>query len=234
MSCGIYKFTSKTTGLSYIGQSIDIERRYKEHKRANGDYSFHNAIKKYGWEDFIFEVLEYCEKDKLNEREKYWISYYNSYYNGYNETEGGEGSAASGKKRPVVQYDLYGNFIMIYNSILDAERTLGINSKASNISRVCQGKAYESNGYQWRYLNDNYINNIGKSPLKEKLKEGHTIAINKRTKLIARCDLRTHEILQIYKGFSEVEKDGYNRSTVCNVCNGKSKYSKGYFWKYIN
>ena len=47
--CGIYKFTSKTTGLSYIGQSIDIERRYNEHRTIDNGYSFHNAIKEHGW-----------------------------------------------------------------------------------------------------------------------------------------------------------------------------------------
>jgi predicted GIY-YIG superfamily endonuclease len=49
MNSGIYKFTSKTTGLSYIGQSVDIARRYKEHRTRDDGYSFHNAIKEHGW-----------------------------------------------------------------------------------------------------------------------------------------------------------------------------------------
>lgn len=48
MNSGIYKFTSKTTGLSYIGQSVDIARRYKEHRTRDDGYSFHNAIKEHG------------------------------------------------------------------------------------------------------------------------------------------------------------------------------------------
>lgn len=49
MNSGIYKFTSKTTGLSYIGQSVDIARRYKEHRTRDDGYNFHNAIKEHGW-----------------------------------------------------------------------------------------------------------------------------------------------------------------------------------------
>ena len=129
MSCGIYKFTSKTTGLSYIGQSIDIERRHREHRIADDGYSFHNAIKEHGWDDFNFEILELCSPEKLNEKEQYWIAFYNSYKNGYNETPGGEGSYMSGKKKSVAQYDLEGNFIAKYESELDAERILNIKTK---------------------------------------------------------------------------------------------------------
>lgn len=47
-------------------------------------------MRKLGLENFYIEILEECPKEKMNEREKYWISYYNSYKNGYNGTEGGD------------------------------------------------------------------------------------------------------------------------------------------------
>jgi len=47
------------------------------------------AIHKYGKENFIIEEIEKCNQELLNEREKYWISFYNSYENGYNSTLGG-------------------------------------------------------------------------------------------------------------------------------------------------
>ncbi len=235
MSCGIYKFTSKTTGLSYIGQSIDIERRYNEHKRADDDYSFHNAIKEHGWKDFSFEILEYCDKEQLNEKEKYWISYYNSYYNGYNETKGGEGSPMSGKKKSIAQYDLNGNFIAAYDSELDAERALGIKSKSSNISRVCQGFAYESCGFQWKFIEDeNYKQNIGKSPLKEKLQEGSKKAKENRnyiSKKVAQCDINTHQIIQIFNSIKEAsEQTGVCLTSIYKVCKGTRKSAGGYYW----
>ena len=86
---GIYKITKKENGKSYIGQSNDIERRFSEHK-TKIDIPIEIAIKKYGVDAFNFEVIEECPLDKLDEREKYWIAFYNTYKGfGYNCNEGG-------------------------------------------------------------------------------------------------------------------------------------------------
>ena len=100
----IYKFTNKITGKTYIGQTNDIEKRKRGHKsesfnpKANGyNLPFHAAIRKYGWENFEFEILEEIPdefgREYLNEREIFFISYYKSLVdeNGYNLTKGGEG-----------------------------------------------------------------------------------------------------------------------------------------------
>ena len=94
----IYKATSITTGKIYIGQSCQtLEKRMLQHlSRATTNYDpnnhFHNAIRKYGFSDFVFQVIEdnIISDEVLNEREKYWIEYYNSYYDGYNSTLGGD------------------------------------------------------------------------------------------------------------------------------------------------
>lgn len=94
----IYKATSITTGKVYIGQSCQtLEKRMSQHlSRAITNYDpnnhFHNAIRKYGFPDFVFQVIEdnITSDAVLNEREKYWIEYYNSYYDGYNSTLGGD------------------------------------------------------------------------------------------------------------------------------------------------
>lgn len=94
----IYKATSITTGKVYIGQSCQtLEKRMHQHlSRAMTNYDpnnhFHNAIRKYGFQDFVFQVIEdnIISDEVLNEREKYWIEYYNSYYDGYNSTLGGD------------------------------------------------------------------------------------------------------------------------------------------------
>ena len=94
----IYKATSKTTNKVYIGQSCQsLEKRMHQHLcRATTNYDpnnhFHNAIRKYGFLDFEFEVIEdnITSQEVLNEKEKYWIEYYNSYYDGYNSTFGGD------------------------------------------------------------------------------------------------------------------------------------------------
>ncbi len=105
---GIYKITNKINGKAYIGQSIDIEARWKNHKlkpfvlgSENYDKCLYKAIRKYGLENFSFEVLEECEPKQLNEREIYWINYYQTFPpelgKGYNQTAGGEGTVRGNK-----------------------------------------------------------------------------------------------------------------------------------------
>ncbi len=86
---GIYKITKKENGKSYIGQSNDIDRRFQEHKTKT-DIPVELAIQKYGINAFTYEVLEECSLDQLDEREMYWIAYYNTYEGfGYNCNAGG-------------------------------------------------------------------------------------------------------------------------------------------------
>lgn len=97
MASGIYKITNTVNNLVYIGQAKDINRRfiahrYAEHNPNASEYhnQIHTAMREYGIENFLFETIEECQVEKLNEREKYWIAYYNSYKNGYNGTDGGD------------------------------------------------------------------------------------------------------------------------------------------------
>lgn len=94
---GIYSYKNKINGKRYIGQSINITRRKYMHeynathnKTTEYNSQFHKALRKYGYDNFDFEILEECSKEELNEREIYWIKYYSSYKNGYNATPGGE------------------------------------------------------------------------------------------------------------------------------------------------
>lgn len=89
----IYKITNQLNNKCYIGQTTDYKRRFQEHKNlgygVEENKLLYYAIKKYGIENFSFEVIE-DKTSKYNEREKYWIQYYDSFENGYNMTEGGE------------------------------------------------------------------------------------------------------------------------------------------------
>ena len=91
----IYKIQNLINDNVYIGQTVKtVEKRFQQH-RNNYDKPYfsqltlYKAFKKYGLENFSFEVIEETENEKLDEREKYWIDYYDSYKNGYNMTLGG-------------------------------------------------------------------------------------------------------------------------------------------------
>lgn len=96
----IYKITNKVNSKVYIGQTVQSvkDRWYGHCKTKNlskAEKSMHikRAILKYGKENFIVETLEKCDSNLLNERERYYISYFDSYRNGYNSTKGGQDGA---------------------------------------------------------------------------------------------------------------------------------------------
>lgn len=91
----IYKIVNQVNGKVYIGQTTkSIEKRFQGHvARANGGYKgkLYPAMRKYGIDNFKIELVETCISiEQLNEREIYWINYYNSIDDGYNIALGGE------------------------------------------------------------------------------------------------------------------------------------------------
>ena len=92
--CGIYCIENLINNKKYIGQSIDIEKRWATHKsELNGDAhcnsKLQNAWNLYGENSFKFYVIEMCSKDVLDDLEQYYIKNLNSYHDGYNLDFGG-------------------------------------------------------------------------------------------------------------------------------------------------
>lgn len=91
----IYKVTNKVNGKCYIGQTIrTLEQRKWQHIDCakNGVKThFYNAIRKYGEDNFIFEVIDEASTlEELNELERYYIKKYDCINNGYNMVDGGD------------------------------------------------------------------------------------------------------------------------------------------------
>ena len=95
--CGIYKITRLKTGEIYIGQSVDVSKRWIQHLKtalnAGGTQIsggiLHDVMRKDGVDGFTFELIEKVDRDKLNEREKYYINFYDSKRVGLNMKECG-------------------------------------------------------------------------------------------------------------------------------------------------
>lgn len=97
---GIYKIENKINGKVYIGQSVNIRKRFIEHryraydKKDEKTYNLYlyTAIRKYGKGNFSFTIIEECREEELNNRERYWIDYYksNQKEHGYNLSDGGD------------------------------------------------------------------------------------------------------------------------------------------------
>ena len=161
--CGIYKITNLVNGKIYIGESVDVHRRISQHKkigRSKNGYKrdknkpLYRALKKYGIDNFSFEIIEKCSSDDRFEREKYWISYYDCTTKsgkGYNQSDGGESGFGFNQMREAYQYDLDGNFVAKYKSIREATRSIGANSDNGLIQNAISKENKQAGGYQWRY-----------------------------------------------------------------------------------
>lgn len=92
--CGIYRITDLTTEKSYIGQSVDIKERFRQHIKSALTYGkatnkLYSTMQKSGVHNFTFEILEEVSRENLNERETYWIEFYKTKDFGLNTTRGG-------------------------------------------------------------------------------------------------------------------------------------------------
>lgn len=107
MKSGIYCIKSISQNKIYIGQSVYLQRRKSSHKKdlasgKHGNEILQRHYDKYGKDDLIFEIIEFCEIDQLDARERYWISYYDSMNRskGFNMESGGNlGKAFSDERR---------------------------------------------------------------------------------------------------------------------------------------
>ena len=95
---GIYVITNLINNKQYVGLSKDCHKRWADHynksytsnRKDDLEKALYKAMKKYGRDNFSFQIIEECSEDKLAEREIYWIEQLNSYEKGYNETRGGD------------------------------------------------------------------------------------------------------------------------------------------------
>lgn len=88
---GIYSIQNLINNRIYIGQSNNIERRIKEHFYSSRlkDIPLDKAIIKYGKDKFIWNIIEECQIEELDEKEQYWIIQYRKTHNVYNINNGG-------------------------------------------------------------------------------------------------------------------------------------------------
>ena len=92
--CGIYKITNQQTKECYIGQAVDVAKRWKDHAKCGlgidtpAKNKLYKAMQEYGIWNFSWELLETCDKEQLNEKENFYIELYDSNNYGYNSSIG--------------------------------------------------------------------------------------------------------------------------------------------------
>jgi len=90
----IYCYHCIPTGKKYIGQTVKEKYRKRQHInhcKTGVDNKFYRAVRKYGWDNFVYGIIDDYNDEILNEQEIFYIDKYDTYRNGYNSTIGGEG-----------------------------------------------------------------------------------------------------------------------------------------------
>lgn len=173
----IYKATNTINGKVYIGFDSNYPSRIKGHKisalKKYSDTHFHKAIRKYGWDNFTWEII-YQSIDgnhTLNVMEGYFITEHDSYYTGYNMTLGGEGSLGH-KYTPTIESN-----IMRSNSLKnrvfsdDHKKKIALSRKGTKFSKEWRDNIAKGRiGKKFKPLSDNHAKKISESNKKPKVR----------------------------------------------------------------
>lgn len=203
--CGIYKITNNINKRCYIGQSINIYKRWNQHKYNSSKSSIiHLAIKKYGVENFSFEIIEQCSQKQLNEREVYWINYYNSYNEGYNLTRGGDGN---------YQYD-YDIFLKLWNEKYNEKEIAQILQCSTDTVMTA---------LHYFKISEQEIRSRGQNNKKRAV-----VAIDINTKTPLKVFNSAKE------AYNFLIKDLTQKNYIYNALSNKDYRWQGYYWEYLN
>ena len=178
---GIYMIRCKPNNKIYVGQSMNISKRWKQHRiDLNGGYHTNEELQKdwnnYGEDNFEFKIVQKCKEEYLDELEIIHIEQFKAFEYGYNETIGGKGSfgfkhSESTKdkmKKPkseiarkhmsetksikIVQLDKDMRLIATFNSSKEASEILGFDQ--GHINECCNGKRKTHKGFMWMFYED--------------------------------------------------------------------------------
>lgn len=242
----IYKLQNNLNDRIYIGQTLNFKDRIRHHINGCNIESLkhlplYRDIKQYGWGVFDFDIIETCNSsDELNEREIYWINYYNSFidFGGYNVKIGDIGGRHSHYTKTRISKSQIGELNHMYgrkgmnnpsskrvinltDNIIYDSATLCANSEGLSISKicaVCRGDRATTGNKQFAYLDEN---------------DKVTIINTKKKKARPVINMTTGEL---YNSATEAEIyiSGKKSGNISKCCNGKSNTAYGYDWKYID
>lgn len=234
---GIYKITNPT-GKIYIGQSINIEKRwqyYKSqyHNKNDKQNKLFNSLKKYGTDDHIFDIIEECTVEQLNEREIYWGEFYKCTdpNTGLNLRELGKQGQWTEEAKDKLSKSQLG-------------KSRHTDESKARISAALTGTKYTDEQKKRCSENSGMRNKINHTGGSKKgwirtAESKNNISIAKLGKPNIK-DLRriyqldpSGNIINEFKGPTEAQtKTGIRRDSIGNVLKNKQKNAGGFIWKY--
>lgn len=246
----IYKITNQKNGMVYIGSSIEVERRWRQHKEASINEKDHHynyplmvAFREFGIANFTFEVIDTLPTwEAMIEAEHNWILKENCVVpNGYNQTDKTDSpmfDPAIAKKmsdtkrakygKRVCEIDSTKNILNIWNSLAEAGEDTGLDR--FKISNVCNGTRLTTGNRIFRFLDDE--NQIIEP--EAKVNQVQSNRITKTSRRVGAYD-KDNNLIQEFDSLQlAAQFCGGNSSTISAVCRGKRNSHKNYIWRYLD
>ena len=214
----IYKITNNLNQKCYIGKTLKSVRvRWSQHCREfllekNFNRPLYGAMKKYGIENFSIETIEEVEEALVNDREIYWISFYEAYQKGYNATVGGDGKSYLDYDKIVADYLFIKNISEVAKLNNCSSDSVSDILHAKNISTLTGGEV----------MRNNHIKRV-------LMLDKETDEVLKEFKTYMEASLFLQE-----NGFTNVTGLRGVTSKLSLVCRGKRKTCAGFKWKLID
>jgi len=243
---GIYKITSPS-GKIYIGQSTNIHEREKHYKRitpVKGQTKIFNSLNKHGWDKHIFEIIEECSIDKLDERETYWKQHYlNQVEYDWNKVLFlGIYDSGGGPKEQHTKDKMSLNIKKVKQLMTDERRQeIGIKISQSHNNMTDEEKQIwgEKISQSHNNMTDEKKQNWG-NKIREK-KTGHGCysnpergkkITNKLNKKVYQYD-KNGNLIKEWESITQATLElKYSAGIISMVCNGKIKTAGGFIWKF--
>lgn len=240
----IYITTNHVNGRQYIGQK-KYDKSGKWKKYLGSGIVLKRAIEKYGESNFSKEIIEECEtKEALDDREKYWIDYYNAVDSDdfYNIASGGDGgnTIAGYSEEQMEQYKEYKRNL---HKATAPKGELCAASKLTEKQVLEIIKRLKNNDFNLDIANDykvsvETINDIRNHKTWKSFTENiifDDISSRKRprgTKPVVQYS-EDGKYIATYKSAREVQKEtGISYKLVSSVCNGSKRIAHGYIWRF--
>ena len=234
----IYGWYNMKSGKWYIGQTVNQERRFKDHIDAainkKDNTKFHNALRKYGLENFVYCVLESnVLRENLNLKEQEWIEYYDSFYNGYNLTAGGSQTIFSEETRQKLSDKLKGKHLSE-----ETRKKLSESHMGKKMSEEARKRMSDSRKGLIPWNKGKTTWNTGKHGIyseetRKRMSESHKGKPSNKRKKVSKYDL-TGNYIQTYNSITDAVKENPKCTSIIGVCKGKFKQSGGFIWKYAS
>lgn len=248
--CGIYCIENLINHKKYVGQSIDIHARWKQHRSLlergiHSNEKLQNAWNKYGADNFVFYVVQENDVLELDYWEKYYISLYDSYKHGYNKDLGGVyNRIISDETRQKMsqrmqnltddereKYRLGQPSRPIYQIDMNGEivkewygareASKKLNFNQSAIFECLHHTRWTYRGYIWLFVDE--IDSFVLGEYKNRRTQSRKVA--QKT--------LDGTLVKIWDSATKTREAGFDPSSVVKCCKEKIKYHKNFYWSYV-